>query len=145
MKFVTKDLRKINISLDMLPLFIRKYEDWTWKIWIVSIQVEIKWISIRFQHFQIIRSHEMRMQKILLYQTYYSRNWKFWAFWDITAAYWQCTKVTSRTMGTSCKSKWKFQFFCDSLTVSRINKKIFFQKGFQPHFTLSLREMYFDR
>ena len=51
------------------------------------------------------------MQKILLYQTYYSRNWKFWAFWDITAAYWQYTKVTSRTMGTSCKSKWKFQFF----------------------------------
>ena len=64
------------------------------------------------------------MQKILLYQT---RNWKFWAFWDITATYWQYTKVTLRTMGISCKSKWKFQFFRDSLTVS-----IFFpEKGVQ--------------
>ena len=61
------------------------------------------------------------MQKIVLYQTNYSTNWKFWAFWDVTATSWQYTKVTSRIMGISCKSKWKFQFFRDSLTVSNVN------------------------
>ena len=58
------------------------------------------------------------MQEVFPCQTYYTRNQKFWAFWDITADSWQYTKVTSRTMGTSYKSKLKFQFFRDSLTVS---------------------------
>ena len=53
-KFVTNYLLKRQVWLDMLPPFMRKYEDCRWKIWIVRIQVEIKWISIHFQNFQII-------------------------------------------------------------------------------------------
>ena len=90
-----------------LPLFEKMKTSWEQNVLFLYIYFGLIW----FLYWLV-----GLLQKILLYQT-----WKFWAFWDKTAACWQYTKVTSRTMGTSFKSKWKFQLFCDSLTVFRWN------------------------